>query len=1373
MRQFFTKALVAALFSAFVTFNAWADTNPKQEMRAVWLSTAWGLDWPTTISSSAASSQQSELTGYLDKFQAQGFNTVFFQIRSMCDAFYKSSYEPWSSYLTGTRGSNPGWDPLAFCVEECHKRNLECHAWVNPLRYSTGSNWNTSNDNAMKNAGWLISYDVVSTDSSGNTKTTTTTIMNPGNSSAMWRLRSICKEIVTNYDVDGLVFDDYFYPDGIPENNSASDWSTYTSSGTSLSIGDWRRANINNMVKNIYYDIKEIKPWIRFGISPAGAACSDPDVAKKHGVEPLSNYCSASDWQYSQIYSDPVQWLEDGTIDYISPQIYWLTNNSTNPFGPMTHWWSIVAEKFGRHHFASHSLSLFVASSNNITYYWQEICNQIQYSRDYTLNSSPGAVMFNSRPLTGKGGYPTGVGDYIASNKFQYKSLPPAMTWHSASDPGTISSLTKSSSTLSCSSLGSNVRYVFYAVPTSINRRQATSDQGGLKAEYIVDMSYTNSVSISGKTSGYWYAVAPLDRYGNEWTLTTLNETINEYTDKANPISPVNGAEFKPQTIALAFKKVDVDSYKIVVAKDASFSNVIFNQTITPTATADGNWQYNYNATSLADGTYYWKVVTNKTSFLETSSDVADFVISTVSEPCAAVELVSPISGEEFSLENIVMEFKPADADKYVLHVAMNEDFSYRTFDSSKDPLVKDNGNLYFTGPISVFPDGTYFWKIETSKVGYYNNTSAVGTFTVKRPTWTAPALVSPAKAAEISEDVVTFVAQDVAADSYKLEVSLYSDFSNVLYSSTSYTISNSQVRFTAKNIGLVNTKTHYWRVTATKGGGYHDGVSAVSNFKVALPCAPVSTIFYPENGFEFNNSDVVICASNPANANSCTLQIATDEDFSDIIYSTNTYTLVDEDGGPQYIIPIADVKPGTYYFRVVTTATGLDNGISEVRYYTVINDTYMEGLVTDVDYQLIRSGAGYYKFTNLWLKSQNKGNDLVSTGNKTLYHRDFDVRNIQADGSGYVLVTYCNNSNKADCKLLKYDALTGNYIQDMNIGFSSSYISSCKTWLPYLNNISVDAGGNVLISNLADTGKKLNIGLYNTATGTESEFHYWTPSSERIDHSYVYGNINGTAYIFTPVSKGSKVHRLTFNNGSLSKDESMTVNSLGDAPRMFIVDKDHFFLDGTNGYPEYYTWGNSTPSGTFKDANSSLEPSAAGNNGMGYVELGVDKFLIYCYQGYGTQSNINPVKFRIAKGDNLPSSYSGLSEMWTFPDGGLGMSKPEAGDYATIVRVAKINSNLAYIYVFAPNNGLAAYKLEYVTITGVDRVFTDDYKPELVGGELSFGFAVDNVAVFNSAGILVANEQDVASCTLPDAKGIYIVVARKGDEVKTFKFIR
>lgn len=1348
MRQFFTTVLTT-LFSLFFAFNALADTNPKREFRSTWYCSVYNFEFGSSV-------DQSGMLSYIQKAKEANIHAIAFQVRPMGDAIYKSTLNPavpWSQYASGTRGTAPSWDPLEYFVTQCHNLGIEAHVWINPYRMPVKTSWgvNTAYDTWVSNNGWLWEYKKADTD------TYVQRILNPGIPDVRKHIADVIGEIVTKYDIDGVLFDDYFYQQWLSTYDNVDD-AQYSQYGNGMTRADWRRDNVNKMVQLVYDRIKSIKKYVRFGIGPAGV-CGGPngESSSKYGIVSLSKYCSASDWQYNGIYSDPLAWLSAHSIDYLTPQVYWEHTHATNPYKPIMQWYDVVAKAFGRPVFSS---------NNAYELSTDEIGAQIATNRTVNTDGQPGAVLYRvANQLSSMGNIAT---------QFQYKSLPPAMTWYSASDPGKISSLTKSGSTLTCSSLGSNVRYVFYAVPTSVNRRQATSDQGGLKAEYIVDMSYTNSVSISGKTSGYWYAVAPLDRYGNEWTLTTLNETINEYTDKANPISPVNGAEFKPQTIALTFKKVDVDSYKIVVAKDASFSNVIFNQTITPTATADGNWQYSYNATSLTDGTYYWKVVTNKTSFLETSSDVANFVISTVSDPCAAVELVSPISGEEFTLQNIEMEFKPVDADKYVLHVAMNEDFTYRTFDSSKDPLVKDNGNLYFTGPISVFPDGTYFWKIETSKVGYYNNTSVVGTFTVKRPTWTAPALLSPAKAAEISEDVVTFVAQDVYADSYKLEVSLYSDFSTVLYSSTSYTISNSQVKFNAKNIGLVNTKTHYWRVTATKGGGYHDGVSAVSNFKVVLPSAPVSTIYYPENGFEFNNSDVVICASNPANANSCTLQIATDEDFNDIVYSTNTYTLVDNDGGPQYIIPIADVKPGTYFFRVVTTASGLDDGISEVRYYTVINDTYMEGLVTDVDYQLIRSGAGYYKFTNLWLKSQNKGNDLVSTGNTTQYHRDFDVRSIDADGKGYVMVTYSSaNNSGATTRFEKYEAATGEQLLNMEVSYDNNYNSNCGGYSK-LNNISVDAGGNVLISNCAVSASTLKIGKYNTSTGAVSHVYSYS-NSTRVDHTFVYGNYSGTMYVFIPISSGTTLYRLTFKSGSLSKTESMTVNNTGTAPRMFIVDKDHFFLDGTNGYPEYYTWGNSTPSGVFNDANSSLEPSASGNNGMGYVELGVDKFLIYCYQGYGTSvtENQKDIKFRIAKGDNLPSSYSGLSEMWTFPEDGLGKVIPGGGDKGTIVRVAKINSNLAYIYVFAPNNGLAAYKLEYVTITGVDRVFTDDYKPELVGGELSFGFAVDNVAVFNSAGILVANEQDVASCTLPDAKGIYIVVARKGDEVKTFKFIR
>ena len=141
--------LIAIAVTAGIMANA--DESLKREMRAAWVATVYRIDWPTTTNN--ASAQKNELNAYLDNLQAQNFNAIFFQVRTMCDAFYQSSYEPWSSYLTGTRGKDPGYDPLAYAVEQCHARGIQCHAWINPYRWSTGTNWNTPQDQELKNSG--------------------------------------------------------------------------------------------------------------------------------------------------------------------------------------------------------------------------------------------------------------------------------------------------------------------------------------------------------------------------------------------------------------------------------------------------------------------------------------------------------------------------------------------------------------------------------------------------------------------------------------------------------------------------------------------------------------------------------------------------------------------------------------------------------------------------------------------------------------------------------------------------------------------------------------------------------------------------------------------------------------------------------------------------------------------------------------------------------------------------------------------------------------------------------------------------------------------------------------------------------------------
>ena len=474
------------------------SSGVKREVRSVWMATVWALDWPSSTSSTTA--QKNEMVKYLDVLQKNNFNAVYFQVRTMSDAFYKSSYEPWSSYLTGTRGKDPGWDPLAFVVEECHKRGMECHAWVNPYRFSTGSNWSTAQDQALKSAGMLLAY----TKSDGKT----TTILNPGLESVRKRLGDACKAIISNSDADGLEFDDYFYPEGIPVTSSAGDYDLWQKSGASMTFGDWRRNNVNQMVADVYKMVQHQKPYVRFGISPAGAACTSAAVAAKHGIDRCP---VASDWQYDGIFSDPVAWLEAGTIDYISPQLYWKTNHKTNPFGPMTKWWSYVAKHFGRHHYASHSISFL--NSSNTTSDWEEIGKQVQFSRDYTENEAPGAVFYSAAYVTGK--KQSGFGEWLQVNKFQNKALTPAIDWKKSDlEKVQVSALSKRATVLSWAGVD-NVRYSVYAVPESVNVETLDSN---IPAEYLLGVSYKTTYTMpDDKKSGYNYAVCVLDRYGNEY----------------------------------------------------------------------------------------------------------------------------------------------------------------------------------------------------------------------------------------------------------------------------------------------------------------------------------------------------------------------------------------------------------------------------------------------------------------------------------------------------------------------------------------------------------------------------------------------------------------------------------------------------------------------------------------------------------------------------------------------------------------------------------------------------------------------------------------------------------------------------------------
>lgn len=708
-----TRRLLALAFTAFVALTLWAQEAQKREMRTVWIATVSNIDWPQTRGTGTATinKQKKQLTDLLDGFVKANMNSVCLQVRPMADALYKSSYEPWSSYLTGTRGQDPGWDPLAFAVEECHKRGLEINAWVNPYRFSnsSGNDCTTAIDKQLKNSGILMQV--------GNR-----IVFNPALKASRDHLLKVCKEMIQNYDIDGIIFDDYFYPGGgTPEDSSAPDYQLYTQSNSGMSIGDWRRANVNQMVKDMWDMVQATKPYVKFSIGPAGVAGQRSTSATKHGVVPVDEYCRASDWQYTTIYSDPLAWLEEGTIDYISPQLYWKTTHVTNPFGPLTNWWSYIAEHFGRHHYASHNI-YFMAETNTKAD-WDEILQQIRYSRQYNRQNAPGVNFYSAKYVDG----PTckGFADYLSQTLFTHKALEPAMPWHSKTNYDASANLAYSGGTLSWTGVNKKlVRYSVYAVPLTVTLDEAQSQAfDGIKSDYLVGVTYTPSFKLDASLqSGYWYAVCVVDGWNNEFAPAFYN-LATEYADKVTLVSPIAGAA-ATWNQQFAWTAADGATYEFQISDDATFGNVLIQrkQITSNTTTIDLG--------DLASGkTYYWRVATLQPNRLVMWSDAATFK-APVRTPAEAVALVSPANGASFDAD-FVFKFTPVTAHSFKLQVSKTADFAHVAYETTD--FATAGNQLSANCVVSVLGKGTFYWRVVSSRKYYSDQASEVRRFTITK----------------------------------------------------------------------------------------------------------------------------------------------------------------------------------------------------------------------------------------------------------------------------------------------------------------------------------------------------------------------------------------------------------------------------------------------------------------------------------------------------------------------------------------------------------------------------------------------------------------------------------------------------------------
>ena len=544
--------LTVLLLSLIATVPVTAQLH---ELRSFWIATVWRLDWPQTAGTSvtAANQQKRQMTELLDRLAEANYNAIWFQVRSMCDAMYDSKYEPWSSNLTGTRGATPAYDPLEFIVEECHKRGMECHAWINPFRFSTGTAYDTANDNEMRNNGWLITHG-------------STTVMNPALPEVRQRIVDICRDILDNYDVDGIVFDDYFYPSGIPTNSSAEDYAQFAASGAS-DMGDWRRENVNKTVKSVYDMIQEVKPFVKFGIGPRGIAATDQAVADKYGVPRCT---SGYDSQYNEIFCDPLAWLSAGTIDYISPQIYWARGYSSGDFSILCPWWYDVAEKFGRHCYVSHSLEYFkngkqTPDTREKTF--EGMAAQVQMNRDES-SSAPGSCFYSYSCVDDENETEKGVDffTYMKDNKFQNKALTPCISWKEAPEQGKVANLREKDGVLEWDAVN-NMRYAVYLLP------EGTSHDGRLLnvAKNLKAHLYYNRYELPEGYEKCEAAVAIVDRYGNRYSPQWIS--VGKPSGIEDAVNSDFAVRIEGNKVVFPAKVESVDVYDTVGKQLASYGD--------------------------------------------------------------------------------------------------------------------------------------------------------------------------------------------------------------------------------------------------------------------------------------------------------------------------------------------------------------------------------------------------------------------------------------------------------------------------------------------------------------------------------------------------------------------------------------------------------------------------------------------------------------------------------------------------------------------------------------------------------------------------------------------------------------------------------
>ena len=912
------------------------QNEPKRELRSTWIASVANIDWPKYEHRNNAAAQQADLISMLEEFRETNMNAVFLQVRPECDALYQSAYEPWSRYLTWAQGTDPGYDPLQFAIEEGHKRGIEVHVWLNPYRINASSNDGGSYYHPdhvyVEHPEWAIEY------GSGRK------ILNPGLPEVMSYIGQIVRDIVSNYNIDGVHFDDYFYSyDGTPAALDATEYAAY---GDGMSLGDWRRNNVNRMVDTVFTAIQDINPNVRFGVSPFGIY--------KNGVPPGIIGFDA----YSTIYCDPLAWLRDGTVDYLTPQLYWPTGGPQD-FETLVNWWADSCHHYNRHLYSGMGTYRLSASpgekkgleadtllheskyyidrvmgieKENLSYMEQTLLKgtgdpvaawtlgqigvQIGLIRANNSQNALGSVFFSAKDIRRV----AGLKDYLTQNMFTHPAIIPEMTWKSI--PAPVSPVNLRTEEL----LGeyhlswdftsaSNDRFAVYATEEDIPESEIINNPSNLQTVTFKLSVPLSQLVISKESFIVVTAINAIGQEGPPATRHVLNESVPFVTLRAPADGSVIGMDAQ-----LEWESDFTDPmYQLQISTTGSFSTIVYSSEWTEATVFAIN-----NAGLAGETDHYWRVRAKNGATGPYSGALA-FKTGFPEIPT----LIAPGNLGQNISNRPTIQWNASQATQSIrVQISEQSDFSSiiaeEVFDAS-------GGNAKLSKEL----EKVTWYYVRISGINSYGESDFSGFNTFKTTAGEIPeiALVAPANLSiAASYDKLKWESSATEGTvTFELQVALDAGFLTVMFNSGWF----SREEIEISELQLEGGRTYYWRARAKNefGMGEYSGIRV---FETGYPTRPDITA--PINLSEGNSAKTVIGWMADDHTDSIYAELSKDGFFNEIAYH-------EKFGAAAVSAAISvSLRPFTWYFLRIRAENDYGGGVfSAVKYFQTDQGTFIE----------------------------------------------------------------------------------------------------------------------------------------------------------------------------------------------------------------------------------------------------------------------------------------------------------------------------------------------------------------------------------------------------------------------------------------------